>query len=117
MAYSTYGSLTDGTDVLSSLTGDDFGGQGRECGEIQGSWVGLLREPGTLGSLGRRGSGLLHRGLERLLIERLLVVKVLGVGGIEVGAAREGLVGEIAVGSHIEKNRSRVQQRSSQLQI
>jgi hypothetical protein len=63
----------------------------------------LLREPGTLGSLGRRGSGLLHRRLERLLIERLLVVKVLGVGGIEVGAAREGLIGEIAVGSHIEK--------------
>jgi hypothetical protein len=63
----------------------------------------LLREPGTLGSLGRRGSGLLHRRLERLLIERLLVVEVLGVGSIEVGAARKGLIGEIAVGSHIEK--------------
>lgn len=63
----------------------------------------MLREPGSLGGLGRRGSGLLHRRLERLLIKRLLVVKVLGVGGIEVGAARKGLVGEIAVGSHIEK--------------
>lgn len=96
------------TDVLSCLSGDNFGCDGRQGRQIESFRVRLFGEDWAL-LFRRRGGSFLHRRLDGLLERLLLFNLFVGVVGIERRrAGLRSLVGEIGVGSHVcerKKNR------------
>src|SRR4051812_43353817 len=87
------------TDVLSGLSANDLRRKRSQLGQIEGRGLGLLGEFWAH-MLGSRSRGLLHRGLDGLLLKRFLVLDLAaGVVGVEQRRAGLGpLVGEFAVG-------------------
>ena len=66
--------VTDGTDVNRSLTRNDIGGQGRQCGQIEGVWIGLFGQLWSLRLV--KGRCFLHGRLARSLLLHLVLLRL-----------------------------------------